>query len=337
MNLSDFVEYPDQILQDEWTKQAPSYGEKGQISVLGLDGKRSGGNKTYLVRCSICASDPEMFGEGVFRTRKSSLLSGSIPCACAKKAYRWSTHQWLLRLQRKVSILGFDIISVAEPESVSHRTKIILSCSNHGKWITDMNCFLNSGSTCHKCADENSRDNNRKLDEEMIASFFASGAFHPDTKFWRSDRKINGLRRYWKFLCPICTVEAESQATSLQQGFRGCGCGRSKQTQAYINLLIKNKGIYAAKFGIACNTGVRVSQQNNASPLDVIGCMIYDFPDYRSCRDAETACKRSLDCRFVEKELLPDGYTETVCIRDINKITEIYESFGGVLRSEICT
>lgn len=77
MNYSDF-EY---IEEDKFTGE--TYGEFDQIKVLGICGL-SGRTKAYAVKCNICSEDPELYGDGIFRSYRSNLQKGRNPCGCSR-------------------------------------------------------------------------------------------------------------------------------------------------------------------------------------------------------------------------------------------------------------
>lgn len=165
----------------------------------------------------------------------------------------------------------------------------------------------------------------------MIQSFLASGAFHHDTKFWRSGRKdTNGAKVYWFMSCPDCGQDAEALSISFQAGCRPCGCRKHRQQQCYINWVIDSKfKVVAIKFGVANDSYNRVKSQNRACCYDVKNFTVYTFPDIISCRKAERQCKQELDCGILSKEEMPDGWTETTNCRNLPLVLSIFQRNGG--------
>lgn len=331
MNLESIDKLDDKVHEDRWSVKRPKFGVDGQLTVIGWTGHAKAGAKHYIVHCTRCSEDPEMFGEGYFRTVKGSLDRGTLPCGCSP-VHRWSQEQWILRIKRKAQEIKMSLISI-ETSNISSKSLLTLKCESHGEWKTRVNNLLNMGTSCEKCSRDAFSLGQVKPDGVMIASFFASGIFHPDTKFWRSERKtIQGVKAYWFSYCPVCDTQGESVCTSLQQGHSPCQCSRKRQREAYVNLLEINGGVFAVKFGIACNSERRLRQQNNkACGLKLTNFAVYEFPNYATCKLAERLCKRELECSFVNKDMLEDGYTETTSITNLNRVLEIYESCGGVL------
>ena len=86
----------------------------------------------------------------------------------------------------------------------------------------------------------------------------------------------------------------------------------------------------AVKFGIANNAIIRNRQQNRTSVYPVKGCGVWEFETKGDCVSAERECKQTLECGILTKEEMPDGWSETVDVKDLEKIISIYEKHGGV-------
>lgn len=335
MDLEDLLDEKE-LKQDEWSLTAPRFGEDNQLQVVGWSGKRSDGkDKFYISKCNRCGKDNDLFGEGYFRSLKTSILAGQVPCGCSK-SIKWSKDQYIVLCSRKAEELGYTFIGF-EGEWLASRTKVKMFCEKHGEWRSgSINNLVSSGNGCVGCGFDKSlaaaRQVNMKSNETMIKSFFASGAFHPDTKFWRSDRKTgDGKRSYWYISCPECGETGESQAGNLQLGSRCCGCGMHRQKEAYINLVLgKDARPLAIKFGITSNSKQRIKQQISKSIYPLTQHSVYIFTTIDSCKKAERQCLQELECGVVLQSDMKDGYTETTWVYNLDKIVEIYERNGGV-------
>lgn len=319
----------ERILDDAWSLQKPVFGVIDQLEVCGWANK-CGGNKLYILKCSVCCKDPELFGEGYFELPKADLLKGVAPCGCGK-APKWEKDQWVIRAARASQEHGFKFLGLSG-EWKGKYTKVLQHCASHGEWDSGiLDTLVSSGHGCPKCRYVTIGTKKQKPDKEMIDSFLASGAFHLDTKFWRSDRKTKqGAAVYWNVSCPTCKESFESFCGDLQAGKIPCGCSVHSQRQAYMNLIIDCGTVLALKFGIARNSNIRVTQQNSKSIYTIINHSIYDFQDVSSCKAAERECKQTLDCGVINKQEMQDGWTETTSLVNIIKIIEIYENHGGV-------
>lgn len=328
MNLEDLID-ENGLQQDEWSLSRPTFGETGQLEVVGWSGKRKY-NKIYIVKCQVCSQDSELFGQGHFKTMKGSLVGGQVPCGCAKNP-RWSIQQYETRCSRKAKELGYTFLGF-DGVWCGKKTKVTMFCERHGKWSSGIiDDLVNTGCGCPKCADEKCGKLKTKNDQTMIKSFFASGAFHPDTKFWRSDRlNAQFAKVYWYSYCPVCSTQGESMSSDLQTGHRSCACSPMRQLECYINLVVdENRTPVAIKFGIANNSKERIKRQNRLSSYSVDNYLIFTFGRIEDCRKAERECKQELECAVLTKEEMPDGFTETTYVYNLEKILEIYERNGG--------
>ena len=334
MNLEDLIGEHG-LQQDEWSLTAPTFGKDSQLQVVGWSGK-SYGHKIYILNCKTCSQDSELFGEGYFRSIKSSLIRGQLPCGCSNVP-QWSKEQYFVLCSRKARELGYKFIGFI-PEWQGVHTKLNLLCEKHGEWGSAViHSLVNNGHGCPRCGIEAIiqavGEANTKPDDVMINSFFASGAFHPDTKFWRSERKSkSGSKPYWHVSCSECEEVGESFSGNLQQGQRPCACSKHRQQECYINWLIDDhNNTVAIKFGIARDSRQRIKKQSRLSTYALKQHSIYTFPDVDSCKKAEKDCRQELECGVVLKRDMPDGYTETTWAYNLDKIIEIYERNGGVL------
>jgi hypothetical protein len=317
------------IQQDEWSLTAPTFGKEDQLEVVGWSGKSRGRSKLYILKCNKCSQDSELFGDGYFKKTKGSILNLKvIPCGCARNP-RWSKNQYEILCSRKAEELGYKFIGFGDKWEGSF-TKIRMLCEEHGEWCSGrLSSLLNDQRGCPGCKAAISR----KPDDVMITSFFASGGFHPESEFCRSDRKdSSGKKVFWVVSCPDCGETGESKSSHLQQGQRPCACSTQRQRECYINCLTDdNNTIVAIKFGIANNSKLRVKKQNSKSIYSVQHHSVYKFPTVKSCKKAERECKEDLECGIVLKRDMSDGYTETTWAYNLEKIVEIYEKNGGVI------
>jgi hypothetical protein len=320
------------LQQDAWSLTKPKFGEDNQLTVVGWSGRNHVSNKYYIIKCSTCSQDTELFGGGYFRAFKNQLVNRDvIPCGCSRKAH-WSKEQQVIKCTRKAEALGYKFSGFVGEFTKGH-TKIKLLCELHGEWVsgTVENLLHRGVNVCPECRQLSFGLNPRKSDEDNIQSFFASGAFHPDTKFWRSERQTKqGNKSYWHLYCPECGTQGEAFVGSLRKGHISCGCSTWQQTEAYINLVIEADTPIAIKFGIANNSSRRTKVQNRFSCYEVKNHSVYKFPDVNSCRNAERECKQELECGIVLKRDMPDGYSETTWVYNLEKIIEIYENNQGV-------
>lgn len=312
-----------------------TFGENDQVKVLGWFGEKSGSNKKYTVECSICKQDPELFGDGRFLITKGKLLIGRLPCGCSE-APRWTKEQYQIRIIRECIKDDFQFLGwTGEYKGVDSR--ILVSCPHHGV-LKDksLNDFL-AGKRCIECRRDGVKTVLAIEDSEIISNFFSTGSFHPDTKFWRSDRLIphpryrEGYRPYWNVICGECGEQSETLYSVLKSGGSSCGCFMHKQKLAYINFVYDDELLIALKFGITSKkNGRREREQNKKSSLLIKNFATWEFQDVSSCKKAEKKVKASIQTAIVDKEIMKDGWTETCWPHEIDKIIKIYEDLGGI-------
>lgn len=331
MNLEDLIDEKG-LQQDEWSLLRLRFGQERQLEVVGWSGRSAKGKKLYIVKCAKCFDDAELFGDGHFKIHKGSLILGVLPCGCSQRV-SWSGEQYLTLCLRKSDELGYDFLGF-EAENLTIAAKIRMLCEKHGEWATgSIGKLLHRGSGCPGCASEARAATKIKSNEVMTQSFFASGAFHPETKFWRSERKNSqGAKVYWCMYCPICEDTGEATSSGLQQGKLPCACSNQRQKESYINLICDGSNTVAVKFGIANNSKKRLKQQDYKSVYTLKQHSIYSFPSIQQCKQSERECKQELQCGILLRRDMPDGWSETTWVYNLEKIIEIYERNGGNLQ-----
>ena len=63
MNLEDVLDPEYGLQQDAWSLSKPTFGEEGQLEVVGWSGIQ-GRIKLYVLKCDKCSQGSELFGEG---------------------------------------------------------------------------------------------------------------------------------------------------------------------------------------------------------------------------------------------------------------------------------
>lgn len=248
------------------------FGKNNQVTVV-TKGVVSG---EYIVQCSECAKDPELFGDGTFRVRKFDLINRSTGCGCAKRVV-WTERQQRVRIARVCIDKNIEFISfVGEYKGVQSRLNI--RCLVDGNtWEVSVSNFISGGIGCPKCAAKAVGTRSTKQDSIMIDSFKATGAFIDGTTFWRSARRgTNGLGGYWKYTCPVCSNDEyvragvcsgvfEAKFCSLQRGAHACRCTKlyrwTKQQREYqVNKIIRDEGLNYRFIGFVSSSSTNRSR-----------------------------------------------------------------------------
>lgn len=110
------------------------------------------GQTKYMVECSICSYDKELFPDGIFSS-KGNLISGKIPCGCATQS-NMSPRQKQILAKRKINsnenytYIGFD----CPDKDINSKSNVLFKCRYHGiKNVRYSNVM--SGIGCRGCAD----------------------------------------------------------------------------------------------------------------------------------------------------------------------------------------
>lgn len=301
------------------------FGEASQLEVLGY--YQIGYTKHYIVKCSLCEKDPELYSKGLFKSTLGHLKLGKIPCGCSKVP-KWNEDQWITNASRAAQELGYGL--EYNPDMLPFKgqlTRCNLTCKLHGSWNVPLSSVVQKR-LCKKCSDTSGRS--FKPDSVMIESFLATGVYHPDTIFYRSDRKTSqGAKNYWWLHCPVCDSTGEISTSCLQRGSQPCECVKNER-QAYINLISDSGVPIAIKFGISKFYKNRVQKQNKKSIYEVTNIMVWEFNTKEACRASELKCKSSVSCGVISPIEMPDGHSETTSLNNIDIISSIFEEFGGV-------
>lgn len=313
-----------EIIKDDFYDQL--FGKDLQLKVIGFVRNTSKKDAIlYVLKCSICSKDPDLFGDGLFIAQKGHLKIGSVPCGCCG-SLMWTEEQYDVLCRRKAEESGLQYLGLSQP-FIRGATKIKLVCDVHGEYCsTEVRNFIKRGYGCKRCS---AAGNSRKTDEETIAGFVDK--FPEGTLFSRSDRLgTQGFKIYWHVTCSVCGESFESQAVDLRRGRLGCACSTFRQKQAYINIIFDNELPIALKYGISRDSELRIKQQSYGTSFIIKNAGVWEFASVESCKRAERDCKSTIKSGVVSSIDFRDGYTETASLMDIENIMEIYERNGGI-------
>lgn len=328
MNLADFV--VDGIYDDF---VGSVFGREGQLVVKARLTKTSPAIK-YLVHCAICSVDVELFGQGYFSITKFQLKEEKYPCGCSPLP-KWTKEQTLLRINRLLSGSNYKFVSI-ESEWNATRTRIICSCDIHGEQPSQTIMDVLTGRKCRECRVDRLSKANTIPDKVHIENFMNTGAYHPETKFWRSDKKTphskyrNGFSAHWWIRCGACNVTVETLYVTLKKGGLSCECSSYNQKFSYIHLIKDYELQIGLKFGISNDVHRRFMGQQNMTSLVMENIGVWEFDNSINCKKAERILKNTMDCGVISKELFPDGHSETTHINNIDNIIKVYEEYGGI-------
>ena len=298
------------------------FGQSQQLRMLGWIGKDNSGKKVYVLCCSLCKEDPELFGDGLFTTSLSNLEKGRIPCGCSKKP-TWSEYQYITLLKRELVGSPYTVLGIS-CEYKGAKTTVDFMCTEHGLWRNNGNAVFN-GQRCPVCANQkrvaNLINHNTKPDSYFTELLFSRGEHPVGTRLKKIDDRL------WEYYCPICDEEFKMYYSTLSNGGKSCNCSKFNPKQAYIRVMKDNDTVLGIKFGVSNFSPKRDYKKTH---LHYETLSVWSFPSRTQCLAAERECKKSFTCGIIPKSLMPDGYTETTFVYNLDNIVNIYRDFGGV-------
>lgn len=214
----------------------------GKIKVVGVFGKDKKNRTIFKVICEVCSKDPELFPE-YFKSTRSNLENGNIPCGCSKSA-RWTYDQYILRINR-ANNEKFTINNIVG-KFKGNLTKLSCTCSKNHTWTTSIQTLLR-GSGCPTCKMTNLQEFNR-LDEQVAINRCKTICEKESYRF------INFPDGYTKsqttkicYNCPIHGLQTATYHNFVNLGSRCPECaGNIMKTQEEARLkckeVCKNKG-----------------------------------------------------------------------------------------------
>lgn len=152
MNLEDVLDPEYGLQQDEWSLTKPTFGEEGQLQVVGWSG-RTHRQKQYILRCSVCEEQSELFGGGLFKATKSQIVNNAvIPCGCSNHV-RWNATQFKILSTRQAKFLGYEFMGF-DGRWKGANTKVKMLCKDHGLWDSCSIYKLMKGIGCPSCGNQ---------------------------------------------------------------------------------------------------------------------------------------------------------------------------------------
>lgn len=167
------------------------WGTDNQLTILGHYTKPNLYDKyfykVYVLECKECSKDKELFPLGSITSNMANLKRGGNPCACYTHTV-WKEYQYKVMTERVANEIGVKFIGW-DGDYDGCKTKSLMDCPKHGLYSTSsLRDFLSRLYGCPKCKGDAVGERVRKSDEDCIKAFMSSGSFHPETKFWRSER-----------------------------------------------------------------------------------------------------------------------------------------------------
>jgi len=319
----------EKLNQDEFSLSSPTFGEEGQLKVVGWFGKR-GSDKYYILHCRVCAEDKELHGGGYFRSLKFSLYKKKpqIPCGCSGR-YSYTEGQQRLRVERACKELGLSFIGW-EGDFKKGETRSRLFCREHGEFVSGrISHIVDEGKGCRACGDKEGAIKRTKDSDYFIQMFLDSGHYIEGTLF-RQCGKV-GTARLWEVVCGKCGDCYATKTVSIVAGKKQCSCNNPEQRFLYIFNVVDEKGnVVAIKFGVSSDPKLRAAQQQRKTTYKVEVSDVFEFKTSYEGRKLEEAFTGLSGTPRLKKEEYPDGFTETTKEENREEIIKICLESGAV-------
>lgn len=215
----------------------------------------------------------------------------------------------------------------AEIECILHNRVIEISTKNIWQKLNSNQLVR----ICPDCVYENIKDTN-SISEAQATALIKDLVDTDQTEFRGFVGNYEGVSK--TKLKVYCKEHGETFTRvygNLKNAAHPCPvCAAGNQIYAYMNIVLQEDLPITLKFGITGNPNRRLLHQNYSNSLKMEALSLFKFTSRQQSFAAEFECKKVLECRVIDRALMPDGWTETTYIYNLDKIKEIYKRHGGV-------
>jgi len=236
--------------------------KEGILTVVAESGKKIDNKYEYILECSICSEDTELFPYGTFTSyRIDNLEKGASVCNCSP--YSWKDWQCLIRLRRCCEEEPYEILGFVGEFKSCNKTKVVFK-NTRDNYIcrnVTISSFL-GGCRGERDGRKQSRTTKQYGVTVWLGRFFNSGKFKIGTIFGRLDRVgLDNRQIFWGYWCPECSNDEyvqnglcsgifEGAQGDLVKGQLSCRCGNyywnQQQREYQINKILaeRNQGVF---------------------------------------------------------------------------------------------
>ena len=206
----------------------------GVLTVVGCCKEKLGKVALFKVECYICSAEVELFPDG-FKSVKSHLVKGIVPCGCARSP-RWNESQYKVLVERECTKRNYKFLGWSG-EFVGHKTKLHLHNLDNGNiWnTTDINNFLNNGNGCPVAGDTTIGNSLRKPYDDVIEQLTEICNTEEHTFISLSEYKNAKSRFKW-----VC-VNGHNCETSIDSFLSGRRCRTCADLNSGVNGFYKSR------------------------------------------------------------------------------------------------
>jgi hypothetical protein len=296
-------------------------GERhGNMQIICFAGMTEYSSANYVCKCLACDSGHYVV-QGYSGIRKEGRTCG---CSFVETE----------SIAKRLREVGWDTLDSGDGTT---KTRWMLECPNgHIKMVFPSN-ILHNNYGCQTCSGRDAKTLENVVDEVNKVS--------GDCYFISLESEFSGVTSFVRRGCKVCGKDFVQQVSNILSYGSGCpSCARYgfKQTEPayfYIQKLTSvDKDLL--KFGVTNNhPDKRMKQQQSKSAF--IHQLLYSayLGSGRDIIEIESQVKCSIPCSVVSKDLLPDGYTETCEVSQLETILEIINEkiTKGALNASITT
>lgn len=200
----------------------------GVITVVARTDIKKDNKYVYILECSICSKDKELWPYGSITTNRVGALSHACICGCSSHTY-WSEEQYKIICSRYAEKEGFEFLGL-EGTFQGNTTRIKFK-SRYESFVESkipINSFLSGQRGMYYGSKINSLKS-QKPDVELIDRFLSTGKFRKGTVFGRSlETNKGGRGKLWGYYCPICSVDEYVSENLCSGVFYGVGSDLSR-------------------------------------------------------------------------------------------------------------
>ena len=204
----------------------------------------------------------------------------------------------------------------------SYYDKVVIFCNKHETYFEQMPYEHVQGHGCPECGKDR-----KKISQEQ---YIKQCEIVHDNKYDYSKVIYKNIRTKIIIGCSI-HGDFEQIAQGHKNG-RGCpscaktGFDYNSTGHFYVQEILKDDICIAYKFGITKNINKRIINQRSKSNLQ--HNLLFNFEDAgKTVFKLEQTIKEKLSCNYLDKSVLPDGYTETLSPEDILTLENIIMDF----------
>lgn len=298
----------------------------GNLIVLGIVGK-VGTNKQYAVKCIQCATDPELNGDAIYKSTKSKLELGVLPCSCSVRP-KWTTYQYRILVGR--SSRGRYTFTI--PDGTKALDKIECKCTEPScghKWSTSVSSLMTAATGCLKCVDRSKiasmmmpeKDAISKIEAICRDSELQFGGFDPQ---WHGHATLLRLTcqhdHYWTPTFNNFTNHSSRCPSCAQSGYN-----RNRRGFFYVYLWTNGTSSFI-KYGITNHPSKRANQQGKKTKYVPIQLFVQGYDDGSIPMAIERAVDQYKRTNNIGPQVIqsdfPDGYTETIPVNEYGAVID---------------